>query len=140
MEHTFTAASVEDLTKVATEVKKLWSAPILLLHGPMGAGKTTFTRVLLKTLGVKDEVSSPTYSLVNEYMAGDGKPLYHFDFYRLKDESEAYAMGAEDYFFSNNRCVIEWPDLIMDLLPSAYQTLSIEVLDDVRIFRLTEFK
>ena len=138
MEYTFTAESIEELPQVASEVKKLWKQPVLLLQGQMGAGKTTFTRALLKEMGITDEVSSPTYSLVNEYMAGDGSPVFHFDFYRLKDISEAYDMGAEDYFYSQNHCIIEWPDIIMDMLPPQHQTLSIEVLDDVRIFRLTE--
>ena len=89
---------------------------IWTFDGEMGAGKTTLIKAICKTLGVEDEVSSPTFSLVNEYKTNDGKTIYHFDFYRIKNIEEVYDIGYEDYFYSNNICLIEWPEKIEELL------------------------
>jgi tRNA threonylcarbamoyladenosine biosynthesis protein TsaE len=91
--------------------RKIWS-----FEGEMGAGKTTIIKAICNTLGVIDEVSSPTFSLVNEYKTKDGKTIYHFDFYRIKKIEEVYDIGYEDYFFSGNICLIEWPEKIKELL------------------------
>ncbi len=91
--------------------RKIWS-----FEGEMGAGKTTIIKAICHTLGVIDEVSSPTFSLVNEYKTKDGKTIYHFDFYRIKNIEEVYDIGYEDYFFSGNICLIEWPEKIKELL------------------------
>ncbi|MEI6508122.1 MAG: tRNA (adenosine(37)-N6)-threonylcarbamoyltransferase complex ATPase subunit type 1 TsaE [Bacteroidota bacterium] len=88
---------------------------IWTFDGEMGAGKTTLIKAICKTLGVEDEVSSPTFSLVNEYKTNDGKTIYHFDFYRIKNIEEVYDIGYEDYFYSNNICLIEWPEKIEEL-------------------------
>lgn len=92
-------------------------ATVVAFEGEMGAGKTTLIRALGAALGVVDEVSSPTFSLVNEYRDGRGRPIYHFDFYRLETEDEARRIGAEEYFDSGYLCLIEWPARVAGLLP-----------------------
>ncbi|SNR31600.1 MULTISPECIES: tRNA (adenosine(37)-N6)-threonylcarbamoyltransferase complex ATPase subunit type 1 TsaE [Hymenobacter] len=90
---------------------------IICFEGEMGAGKTTFIKALCQSLGVADEVSSPTFSLVNEYRDAQNQPIYHFDFYRLNDPREAEGIGALEYFDSGYLCLIEWPSRIETLLP-----------------------
>lgn len=90
---------------------------VIALHGEMGAGKTTFTHALCDVLGVQDAVSSPTFSIINEYSLTGGNSIYHLDLYRLKDEEEALAAGVEDCFYSGNLCLVEWPEKAPDLLP-----------------------
>jgi tRNA threonylcarbamoyladenosine biosynthesis protein TsaE len=89
---------------------------VICFYGAMGAGKTTFIRSLCEQLGVEDQVQSPTFSIVNEYKNGSGEPVYHFDFYRLKNEEEAFDLGYEQYLFSGYFCLIEWPEKISGLL------------------------
>lgn len=96
----------------------------------MGAGKTTLIKKIGEQLGVIDEMSSPTFSIVNEYQAKDNVEVYHFDFYRLKDLNEAYDIGAEDYFFSGNVCLLEWPEIIEPLLPDHYLKIYINLVGD----------
>lgn len=95
----------------------------------MGAGKTTLIKELCKGLGTTDTVTSPTFSIVNEYHTAKGK-IYHFDFYRLKNQTEALDMGYEEYFYDGAYCFIEWPEKIPDLLPQHYSNISLKVLDD----------
>lgn len=95
-----------------------------IFEGDMGAGKTTFIKALAKALGVTDVVSSPTFSIVNEYEGKDGI-IYHFDFYRLKNLQEAYDIGYEEYFYSENICLIEWPEKVEELLPEHYVKIEI---------------
>ena len=92
----------------------------------MGAGKTTLIKSLCDALGITEPVTSPTFSIVNEYRGG-GKIIYHFDFYRLKTQTEAYDLGYEEYFYSDAWCFIEWPEKIPDLLPDHYVRISIKV-------------
>ena len=94
----------------------------------MGAGKTTLIKSLCEKLGVNDSVTSPTFSIVNEYKGADG-PVYHFDFYRLKDQNEALDMGYEEYFYSGNYCFIEWPEKIANLIPDSFTGVRIHVSD-----------
>lgn len=96
----------------------------------MGVGKTTLIKVLAKTLGVNDVTSSPTFSLVNEYQTTDGQTVYHFDFYRLKNEVEALDMGADEYLYSGNWCFIEWAEKIPNLIPEAHSSISVRLLAD----------
>lgn len=99
---------------------------VFLLNGDMGAGKTTLIKELCRQLGVEDSISSPTFSIVNEYQATES-PVYHFDFYRIENISEAHDMGAEEYFFSGHYCFIEWPEMISNLLPSSDKCVSIDI-------------
>ena len=104
---------------------------VFAFFGKMGAGKTTFVKALCEALEVSDVVNSPTFSIVNEYHSEKlGKPIYHFDFYRIKKLEEAYDMGAEDYFYSGNLCLIEWPELIEEILPEDAVCVNIEELPD----------
>ena len=90
---------------------------IICFYGEMGVGKTTFIKEICKNLLVDDNVSSPTFSIVNQYKTKQNKIVYHFDFYRLETEEEAYDMGYEEYFFQNDLCLIEWPEKIEGLIP-----------------------
>ncbi|HNQ61850.1 MAG TPA: tRNA (adenosine(37)-N6)-threonylcarbamoyltransferase complex ATPase subunit type 1 TsaE [Bacteroidia bacterium] len=90
---------------------------IIAFYGAMGAGKTTFIKAICRILGVQNGMSSPTFSIVNEYHSDKFDKVYHFDFYRLKAESEAVEIGIEEYFYSGSYCLIEWPEKILNLLP-----------------------
>ncbi len=127
MEITF---SLEEINKVAELIVAAQPHKVVLFNGQMGAGKTTFIKQLCKALGVTDATSSPTFSLVNEYEAANNQLVYHFDFYRLKNETEALDMGVDDYLYSGNWCFIEWAENIANLIPETHSTISIEVLPD----------
>ena len=98
-------------------VSQIGEQRVFAFYGSMGAGKTTFIKAICEALGVEDVITSPTFAIVNEYTAGDGMPVYHFDFYRIKKLEEVYDMGYEDYFYSGALCFIEWPELMEELLP-----------------------
>ncbi len=105
----------EDWQEIVEKILPRLKHNIFLLKGNLGAGKTTFTQFLLKSLGSEDEVSSPTYSIVNEYNTPKGK-VYHFDLYRLKNIEEAYDIGIEEYLDNAFLCIIEWPEVYQDEL------------------------
>lgn len=107
-------------------INAIGSSRIFAFEGSMGAGKTTFIAEVCRQLGADDDSGSPTFSIVNEYIASNGEPVYHFDFYRLDSPQEALDLGAEDYFYSGNLCLIEWPDRIGNLLPEEAVTVKIE--------------
>lgn len=113
----FKDITIDRLEEVADFLLNNAQNRILAMYGEMGMGKTTFSRVLCSRLRVDDEVNSPTFSLVNEYRASNGEPVYHFDFYRINDEQEALDMGCEEYFYSGAWCIIEWPENISNVLP-----------------------
>lgn len=102
---------------------------IIAFYGAMGAGKTTLIKALCEQLKVIDEVSSPTFSIVNEYADQSGFVVYHFDFYRINHLEEVYDIGYENYFFSGYPCLIEWPEKIGQLLPEKHVKVTVEVSD-----------
>ena len=106
------------------------TSKVVAFYGKMGAGKTTFIKAICEELGVEDVITSPTFALVNEYTAGNGAPVYHFDFYRIKRLDEVYDMGYEDYFYGGNLCLLEWPELIEDILPDDAMRVSITEQED----------
>ncbi len=117
-EKKYTATSVADLAKVAEQFATDFSAyRHFALVGEMGAGKTTFVKALCEYWGVEDAVSSPTFSIVNEYTTADGETLFHFDLYRIEDEEEALDFGVEEYFESGAYCFLEWANQIQSFLP-----------------------
>ncbi|MBK0368406.1 tRNA (adenosine(37)-N6)-threonylcarbamoyltransferase complex ATPase subunit type 1 TsaE [Flavobacterium agrisoli] len=128
---------LDQINDVARQILEEKLEKIILFKGEMGAGKTTLIKALCQNLGVTDATSSPTFSLVNEYQTADGELIYHFDFYRLKQETEALDMGVEDYFYSGNWCFIEWSEKIPNLIPEMHTMITIESLaDGKRILRL----
>ncbi len=106
---------------------------IFAFFGEMGAGKTTFIKALCKILGVSENISSPTFALVNEYKDGSGNPVYHFDFYRIEKEQEAVDIGVNEYFNSGCYCFIEWSEKILHLLPEEALKVHISVASENRI-------
>lgn len=132
MKHELSIRSLDGIDAVAKEFLSLiQDRKLLAFYGQMGAGKTTFTVALCKALGVKDAVSSPTFAIVNEYMCADGSAMFHFDFYRIKNNAEAMDIGVEDYFYSGQLCIMEWPENIEDLLPEDTLRIYIKVNDDL---------
>ena len=125
--------NLEEIGAVAEEFIRLamQEDTVFAFNGQMGAGKTTFIKALCEALGVSEVVTSPTFSIVNEYRSDEtGELIYHFDFYRIKKIDEAYDMGSEDYFYSGAVCLIEWPELVEDLLPGNTVWVDIRVNDD----------
>jgi len=119
--------SITELTLVADQLLTFANGDnFFIFEGEMGAGKTTFIKAFCEAIGIKDVVSSPTFSIVNEYESETG-PVYHFDFYRLKSQQEAYDIGYEEYFYSGNYCLVEWPTKVEDLLPEKYIKVEIEI-------------
>lgn len=124
--------SIDQLPVAAkTFVEAMGENTVFAFYGNMGVGKTTFIKALCEALHITDTVNSPTFSIVNEYRADDtGELIYHFDFYRIKKLEEVYDMGYEDYFYSGAVCLIEWPELIEDVLPANAVDVYIEELED----------
>ena len=107
-------------------IENIGSSRVFAFYGKMGAGKTTFVKALCEELGCDDVITSPTFAIVNEYTDGDQQPVYHFDFYRIKKLEGVYDMGYEEYFYSGALCLIEWPELIEDVLPDDTVRVTIE--------------
>ncbi|SFP91833.1 tRNA (adenosine(37)-N6)-threonylcarbamoyltransferase complex ATPase subunit type 1 TsaE [Hymenobacter arizonensis] len=111
---------------------------VVAFEGEMGAGKTTLIRELARTLGVADDVSSPTFALVNEYRDGRDRPVYHFDFYRIDSINEAERIGAAEYFDSGYLCLVEWPARVAELLPEPRLEVRLDVLSaEARSIQIT---
>lgn len=131
--------SIDELNDIAKKVLATSKHKILLFNGEMGVGKTTLIKELCKVLGSTEIASSPTFSLVNEYETNKGEIIYHFDFYRIEDEEEALDIGVEDYFYSNNWCLIEWSENIKNLLPLNAVNIQITAINNnLRNIQLTE--
>jgi len=130
--------NVDGLPVAARQILALGAAKrVFLFFAEMGAGKTTLIKAICSELGVSESTSSPTFSIVNEY-ASDYGPVYHFDFYRLKSEQEAYDMGYEEYFYSGHYCFVEWPEKIDGILPEDAARVHISVAEDgVRVISVS---
>jgi len=125
----FVVNCISDLKEVVVEVLKLSEGKnIICFYGEMGVGKTTFIKEICKELEVIENVSSPTFSIVNEYKTKNDKFVFHFDFYRLETEEEAFDMGYEEYFYNDNLCFVEWPEKIKSLLPN--EILKVEMIKE----------
>lgn len=128
---------IEDIESVASAILKQVTSKTLLFYGDMGVGKTTLIKALSKQLGSTSNVSSPTFSIVNEYEIEDGL-IYHFDLYRIKDEEEALNFGIEDYLFNDQWIFIEWPDKLVSFLPEKFNKIEIKLnLDGSRTLKLS---
>ncbi|MBQ2992497.1 MAG: tRNA (adenosine(37)-N6)-threonylcarbamoyltransferase complex ATPase subunit type 1 TsaE [Alistipes sp.] len=126
-----TIHSTDELPMVAEQViDALDGRSVVALFGPMGAGKTTLVSAIMEHLGSADTVTSPTFALVNQYYTADNQPIYHFDFYRINSLAEAFDMGYEEYFYSGDLCLVEWPEKIEGLLPDDVMVVRIEPLDE----------
>jgi len=133
-----TSYNLSQLSEVANTIIKQAKYKTLLFYGKMGVGKTTLIKEIVKQLKSDDNVSSPTFSLVNEYHTEDGNKIYHFDFYRIDNEEEALDMGVEEYFYSGNWCLIEWPNKIENLLPLKSVNVNVtQNADNTRNIQLT---
>ena len=118
-----------DIDKAAGDfLKEIQERTLVAFYAPMGAGKTTFIKALCEQLGVTDVINSPTFAIVNEYQDGQGEPVYHFDFYRIKRPEELFDIGFEEYVDSGAFCFMEWPELVEEYLPE--ETLSVSITEN----------
>ena len=123
--------SIEEIGEAAAQfINEMGENTVFAFYGKMGAGKTTFIKAVCEQLGVEDVINSPTFAIVNEYVDGEGEPIYHFDFYRIKKEQEVLDIGYEDYVYSGHVCFMEWPELIENLLPEDAVKVTIEEEND----------
>jgi len=130
---------IHDIDKVAETILDHVHSKIMLFKGPMGSGKTTLIKALVKKLGSLDVVSSPTFALMNEYLTADCK-IYHYDFYRIKELEEALDIGFDEFIEEDAWNMIEWPDLIVGLLPLCYVEIEIDKLTDTtRVLQLKKY-
>jgi len=126
-------SELADMNTISTEILELNSENrILCFYGEMGAGKTTLIKFICRQLDVKEDAHSPSFSIVNEYETSLNEPIYHFDFYRLKTEDEAYDLGYEQYFYSGYFCLIEWPEKVPNLLHLKKADIYIKLIDGKR--------
>ena len=128
-----TIDSLEQIHEAANQfINVMGDNRLFAFYGKMGAGKTTFIKAVCEQLGVTDVINSPTFAIVNEYMDGHGAPIYHFDFYRIKQPAEVMDIGFEDYIGSDCLCFMEWPELIGEYLPEETVKVTIEETNDGR--------
>ncbi|MEO5642346.1 MAG: tRNA (adenosine(37)-N6)-threonylcarbamoyltransferase complex ATPase subunit type 1 TsaE [Bacteroidia bacterium] len=133
----YTLQSLAGMEKLSSQLLADFSSSrIFAFHGDLGAGKTTFIKAMCAALGVKDAMSSPSFSLVNEYHVANDNPVYHFDLYRLKSPKEALDIGIEEYLYSGNYCFIEWPERAEELLPEETIHVSIKVINAERVIEV----
>lgn len=129
----FRSVALSDLREIARQVvEQLGKFQVWLFYGEMGSGKTTLIQEICKAVGVGDSMSSPTFPIVNEYETADHVNVFHFDFYRIKNEAEAYDIGTDEYFYSGSPCFIEWPEKIPSLIPSRHAEVAIQVENKTR--------
>ena len=121
--------SLQDLSSIAAEIISSVKNKTLLFYGEMGVGKTTLIKEICQELGILDNISSPTFSLVNEYNTSNKSKVFHFDFYRIENEEEALDIGIEEYFDTSHWCFVEWPENIENLLPLDVVQIHLSILD-----------
>jgi tRNA threonylcarbamoyladenosine biosynthesis protein TsaE len=131
-----TENELEKVSRVILDFAKEYR--IVTFRGDLGAGKTTLIKNMCNFLGIKDAVTSPTFSIVNEYESADSQTVFHFDFYRLESEEEAFDMGVEDYFYGGNLCLIEWPSKIESVLPEKRLEVHISIAKGGRKFLINQ--
>ena len=137
MEKSWRCQSEKELLAISQELLQFFpNTKKFAFYGEMGVGKTAFCKALCEALQVQDVVSSPTFSIVNEYLSGQNVAVFHFDFYRLKDEQEAFDMGYEDYFYSDAYCLVEWPEKVENLLLSSFAKVQIQIENGERIIKI----
>jgi tRNA threonylcarbamoyladenosine biosynthesis protein TsaE len=137
MKITFECAEQNDLVEAAEILINFFNNErIFCFYAEMGAGKTTFIRSIGAELGCKDTISSPTYPIVNEYLLRNGKPIYHFDFFRIEELEEAIALGFDEYLSSGNYCLIEWPEKVAPLLPRHFVKVEIKLQQEDRLISM----
>lgn len=124
--------SLDNIQEAAKQfIAAMENNTVFAFYGKMGAGKTTFIKAVCEELGVTDVINSPTFAIINEYRSDKtGELIYHFDFYRINKQEEAFDFGYEDYFYSGALCFIEWPELIEELLPEDAIKVTIEEQND----------
>ncbi len=128
-----TVNGLGDLPEAAEEIlDALDGRNVVAFFGTMGAGKTTLIREICEQLGSEDVVTSPTFALVNRYNSANGRPIFHFDFYRIEHPEEAFDMGYEEYFYSDGLCLVEWSERIEELLPDDVMKVEIEVVSPTK--------
>jgi tRNA threonylcarbamoyladenosine biosynthesis protein TsaE len=138
MAEIYTCNTPEELPAIAARLIEFHNDKrIFAFHGEMGAGKTTFIKSICTFLDVTDTVSSPTFAIVNEYLTSGSGTVYHFDLYRIKSWTELLEIGYEDYFFSGNYCLLEWPEKIVNLLPEETVHVTIAVSPDGNMRTIT---
>ncbi len=130
MDKIFGLSELEDISKEV--IAAAMGLNVWLLHGEIGAGKTTFVKAICHSLGIESTVASPSYSIINEYKLSKGTPVFHFDFYRLKNETEAYDIGTNEYFESGHLCLVEWPEKIPSLIPMHHFSIHLAINDPQR--------
>mgnify|MGYP003327322787 CR=1 FL=1 len=130
--------SLSELQSVAEQIiESLNGRNVVLFYGGMGAGKTTLISRIAAALGAADQVTSPTFAIVNQYEADDNSHIYHFDFYRIDRVEEVFDLGYEEYFYSDGLCLVEWSEKIEELLPDDVMTVSITIdSDSARTFEI----
>ena len=137
MSKIFYANKVQELDEIAKAIVEVFeNEKKIVFFGEMGVGKTTLIKSICKVLNVQDVVTSPTFSVVNEYQNKDGNSLYHFDFYRIKNQEELFDLGLEEYIYSDNYCFIEWPEKAEGLLSDNFAQVQMTKNKECRIIKI----
>ena len=138
MELNFEINNENELDFISKEIIEKFKSKVFLFYGEMGVGKTAFIKSICKHLNVIDVVSSPTFSIVNQYVNDQDEFIYHFDFYRTNNKNEIFDIGYEEYLFSDSFCFIEWPERLNNLLPNKYLEIKMKLRDGNRLIRIKE--